>query len=98
MSYRLEVEPLADKQAQPLDRKTLKRLQKRMEELARTPYDPRLSKPLTMSRDRRSSRVGDWRITYYLYYLDQPRAPWSSPPSATGTRRMSIYKEIVYET
>ncbi|MBM4301996.1 MAG: hypothetical protein FJ121_10830 [Deltaproteobacteria bacterium] len=66
MSYRLEVKPLADKQAQPLDRKTLKRLQKRMEELARDPFDPRLSKPVTMSLGRRTSRVGDWRIIYYL--------------------------------
>ena len=70
MSYLLEIEPLADKQAQPLDRKTLKLLKKRMEELARAPYDPRLSKPVTMSRDRRTSRVGDWRI---IYYLDEPR-------------------------
>ena len=58
MSYLLEIDPLADKQAQRLDRKALKRLEKRMQELARAPYDPRLSKPVTMSRDRRSSRVG----------------------------------------
>ena len=70
MSYLLEIDPLADKQAQRLDRKTLKRLEKRMKELARAPYDPRLSKPVTMSRDRRSSRVGDWRL---LYYVDEPR-------------------------
>lgn len=70
MSYLLEIDPLADKQAQRLDRKALKRLEKRMQELARAPYDPRLSKPVTMSRDRRSSRVGDWRL---IYYVDEPR-------------------------
>jgi mRNA-degrading endonuclease RelE of RelBE toxin-antitoxin system len=30
------------------------------------PFDPRISKPVTMSKDRRTSRVGNWRIIYYV--------------------------------
>jgi mRNA interferase RelE/StbE len=70
MNYLLEIAPLADKQSERLDRTTLKRLQKRLEELSRSPSDPRLSKPVTMSRTRRTSRVGNWRI---IYYVDGPR-------------------------
>ena len=66
MSYRVELDARADKQAEKVDRETLKRLQKRFRELAQNPFDPRISKPLTMSADRRTSRVGDWRIIYYV--------------------------------
>ena len=69
MSYRVELDARADKQAEKVDRETLKRLQKRFRELAQNPFDPRISKPLTMSADRRTSRVGDWRI---IYYIDEP--------------------------
>ncbi|MEW6660697.1 MAG: type II toxin-antitoxin system RelE/ParE family toxin [Thermodesulfobacteriota bacterium] len=69
MSYRIEYDPLADKQAAHLEKKLLRRLQTKIRELAENPLDPRLSKPVTMSPDRRSARVGDWRI---IYYLDEP--------------------------
>jgi mRNA interferase RelE/StbE len=70
MNYVLEIAPLAVKQSERLDRTTLQRLQKRLEELSRTPYDSRLSKPVTMSRTRRTSRVGNWRL---IYYVDERR-------------------------
>lgn len=69
MSYQVELDPRADKQAEKLDRETLKRLQRRLRELAQNPFDPRISKPLTMAANRRTSRVGDWRI---IYFIDAP--------------------------
>ncbi|HAY22100.1 MAG TPA: hypothetical protein DCY27_08025 [Desulfobacterales bacterium] len=66
MSYRVELDARADKQAEKLERETLKRFQKRFRELAQNPFDPRISKPLTMSANRRTSRVGDWRIIYFV--------------------------------
>lgn len=56
MSYRVELDARADKQAEKVDRETLKRLQKRFRELVQNPFDPRISKPLTMSADRRTYR------------------------------------------
>ena len=56
MSYRVELDARADKQAEKVDRETLKRLQKRFRELAQNPFVPRISKPLTMSADRRTYR------------------------------------------
>jgi mRNA interferase RelE/StbE len=70
MNYLLVIGPLADKQSARLDHSTLQRLQKCLEELSLSPYDPRLSKPVTMSRNRRTSRVGNWRL---IYYVDEPR-------------------------
>jgi len=66
MSYRIEYSPQADKQAAHLDRKLLKRIQVKIRELAENPLDYCLSKPVTMSPSRRSARVGDWRIIYYV--------------------------------
>lgn len=66
MSYRIEYDPLADKQAAHLDKKLLRRIEAKIRELAENPLDPRLSKPITMSPGHRSARVGDWRIIYYL--------------------------------
>jgi mRNA interferase RelE/StbE len=74
MSYRVDLDARADKQAEKVDRETLKRLQKRFQELAQNPFDPRISKPLTMSADRRTSQVGNWRIIYHIEDPTKTRA------------------------
>lgn len=66
MNYQVKLEALADKQVEQLDKNILKRLRDRLRELSLNPLDPRISKPITMAKNRRSSRVGDWRIIYYL--------------------------------
>ena len=66
MSYRVEFSHQAAKELQRLDRITAGRIEARIEELARDPLSPRLSRQMETARDRRYSRVGDWRIIYRL--------------------------------
>lgn len=49
-----------------IDRKTEKRIQGRIDELALDPYSLRLSKPLVTASGERTSRVGNWRIVYTI--------------------------------
>jgi mRNA interferase RelE/StbE len=49
-----------------LNRDTQKRIVKRLEELAKLPYDPRLSNRLTNDGGLRKSRIGGWRIIFLL--------------------------------
>jgi mRNA-degrading endonuclease RelE of RelBE toxin-antitoxin system len=48
-----------------LDRATQERVQKKLLEVAADPFDARSSKPL-VSKDKRSSRVGDYRILFLV--------------------------------
>jgi mRNA interferase RelE/StbE len=66
VSYRVEFSHQAAKELQRLDRITAGRIEARIEELARDPLSPRLSRQMETARDRRYSRVGDWRIIYRL--------------------------------
>lgn len=54
MSYRLEYDPLADKQAEHLDKNILKGIQKKAREHTNNPYDVRISKPVTMYPGRQA--------------------------------------------
>ncbi len=56
----------AKKDLVKLDKRLLGRLQRRFDELALDPFDPRISKPLILGQRERSSRVGDWRIIYSI--------------------------------
>ena len=49
-----------------LDKSLVRRIYQRLQELALDPYSPRISKPLKMLAGQRSSRVGEWRITYRI--------------------------------
>jgi mRNA-degrading endonuclease RelE of RelBE toxin-antitoxin system len=40
------------------------RIRQKLRELAQVPLDPVLSKQMETAKDRRYSRVGDWRIIY----------------------------------
>jgi mRNA interferase RelE/StbE len=66
MKYTLSLSKEATKELDRLDRKTEKRIQDRLEELASAPYSDRLSNELIMSPGRRYSRVGNWRILYQV--------------------------------
>ncbi len=54
-----------------MDRKTEKRIQDRIDELAIDPFSFRLSKRLVTTSEERTSRVGSWRIVYLVHDLDR---------------------------
>ncbi|MBM4274494.1 MAG: hypothetical protein FJ134_08555 [Deltaproteobacteria bacterium] len=64
MSYRIVLYRESEKTLDGLDRTTARRIETRIETLAQNPFDPRLSKKMETAKDRRYSRVGDWRIIY----------------------------------
>lgn len=64
MKYQVSPSQKAIKAMERLDRRTLKRVQVRIDELAVNPLDPRISKQLETAPDRRYARVGDWRIIF----------------------------------
>lgn len=64
----------ANKYFESLDRATKKRISDKLDAIAKSPSDPRLSKPLT-EYSKRAARVGDYRIIFefdekYLYVDD----------------------------
>ncbi len=66
MRYTVKPSRKAEKELNHLDREILKRIQARIDELAQDPFDPRLSRQLEMSPEKRYSRVGDWRIIFAI--------------------------------
>jgi mRNA interferase RelE/StbE len=66
MSYHITIDHKADKVIDKLDKKTIKRIADRLDELAVNPYDHRISGPIEMKKDERKSRVGDWRIIFKI--------------------------------
>uniref|UniRef100_A0A7V4G8M9 Type II toxin-antitoxin system RelE/ParE family toxin n=1 Tax=Desulfobacca acetoxidans TaxID=60893 RepID=A0A7V4G8M9_9BACT len=66
MSYVLRLTKRAVKDLERLDLTTARRIRRRLQELASDPLDHFLSYSLEMERDKRSSRVGDWRILYQV--------------------------------
>lgn len=67
MSYTVVLTKTAMRALARLDRDTEQDIQRRLDELALNPYDPRISKPLKMARGKRSSRAGNWRIIYRIH-------------------------------
>jgi mRNA interferase RelE/StbE len=66
MSYALTFGRQAKKEIKTLDTTTTQRIEARLQELSNNPFDPGISKAIKMSPDRRTSRVGDWRIIYRI--------------------------------
>ena len=66
MTYRVRIGRSNEKMLAGLDKSLVRRIYQRLQELALDPYSPRISKPLKMLVGQRSSRVGDWRITYRI--------------------------------
>jgi mRNA interferase RelE/StbE len=64
MIYQLKIGHKADKVIDKLDKKTVKRIMDRLDELVVNPYDHRISGPVEMGKGELKSRVGDWRIIF----------------------------------
>ena len=64
MIYLVELSRQAEKEMVKIDRILARRLRDRIRELAKDPFDPRLSRQLEMNPERRYSRVSDWRIVF----------------------------------
>lgn len=68
MIYQIKLTQKADKDMEKLDRKMIKRIFARLDELALNPFDQRISGQVEMGQGERKSRVGDWRI---IFAVDQ---------------------------
>ena len=66
MSYSLQIDKNAAKIIKSLDRTTIKRIHRRLQELAKDPLAPRISGSVEMGQKERKSRVGNWRIFYEI--------------------------------
>ncbi|MBU4232162.1 MAG: type II toxin-antitoxin system RelE/ParE family toxin [Proteobacteria bacterium] len=64
MKYAVSLTKEAIKELERLDRRTEQRIQRRLDELALNPYDPRISNEVKMVPGQRYSRVGDRRIFF----------------------------------
>jgi mRNA-degrading endonuclease RelE of RelBE toxin-antitoxin system len=64
MRYAVSLAKEAIKELERMDRKTEQRLQRRLDEIASSPYDPRISNEVKMMAGQRYSRVGDRRIFF----------------------------------
>lgn len=67
MKYAVSLSKEAIKELSRLDANLEPRLQKRLDELAGNPYDPRLSHGVKMVPGQRYSRVGDRRIFFEIH-------------------------------
>jgi len=64
VKYRVSLSGQAQKLLVRMDRPTRDRIVRRLQELAESPSDPRLSKLLTLGDGKRSARVGGLRIIF----------------------------------
>jgi mRNA-degrading endonuclease RelE of RelBE toxin-antitoxin system len=64
MKYAVSLAKEAIKELERMDRKTEQRIQRRLDEIALDPYDPRISNEVKMLAGQRYSRVGDRRIFF----------------------------------
>jgi mRNA-degrading endonuclease RelE of RelBE toxin-antitoxin system len=87
-AYSIEVTHKADKMLGRLDRIIQTRIKERIEQLARSPYDHRISNELETEEGQRYSRVGDWRIIYGAAEHDRKIVITSIQ------HRSKVYKEI----
>lgn len=67
MKYAVSLSREAVKELSRLDKTLEQRLQKRFDELAGNPFDPRLSHEVKMVPEQRYSRVGDRRIFFEIH-------------------------------
>jgi len=66
MNYSIEISRPAVKILDSLDRTTESRIRERLKDLIHNPVDPCFSNHLETAKDKRYSRVGDWRIIYRI--------------------------------
>jgi mRNA interferase RelE/StbE len=72
MNFHVHIFSEPRKTLKKLDRTLSGRIVKRLEELARNPFDSRLSRPMETDPESRYSRVGDWRIIYQVEAAHRP--------------------------
>jgi mRNA interferase RelE/StbE len=70
MKYIIRLSNRAERDLDRLDRPTRKRVDRRLEQLAEDPFDPRLSAALTNQGELRKSRVGGWRVIFKVEGTD----------------------------
>ena len=88
MSYGLELSHQAKNNLKFLDKATIKRLEKRFQELSMDPHDPRRTDPLEMGEEgERKTRVGNWRIIYTIRENDKTIYVFSIEPRSKAYRR-----------
>jgi mRNA interferase RelE/StbE len=88
LTYRVELSDRARKDFNCLDRNLQRRIGARIDELAHTPHDSRISGTLTGAGVLRKSRVGGWRI---IFTVDDERRVVSL---VTIERRGQVYKRL----
>jgi mRNA interferase RelE/StbE len=88
MRYEIRLSHRARRDLDRLDGPTLKRMMRRLEQLAEDPYDPRISGPLSGVGNLRKSRVGAWRIIYQA--TEEPKIVFV----VMIERRGQVYKRI----
>lgn len=64
MKYAVSLAKEAIKELERTDKRIEQRIQRRLDELALNPYDPRISNEVKMVAGQRYSRVGDRRIFF----------------------------------
>ena len=64
-AYTPRLASAAAKYIKTLDRPTRERFEKKIREIARDPFDPTYSKPLTGS-NKRSSQIGGYRLLFLV--------------------------------
>lgn len=65
MTYEVRLDRRPDNYLRRLDRRTQERINRRLEQIATNPYDPK-TRPLTNAQGLRAARVGDWRILFFV--------------------------------
>jgi len=89
VKYRVVLSAKSVKAMDRLDRKTEKRIQARLDELAVNPLDPRISQQLEKVESWRYSRVGDWRLIFEINDHNQ------QIDIITIQHRSRVYKEVM---
>jgi mRNA interferase RelE/StbE len=70
MKYQIRLSKRAERDLDGMDRPTRKRMDRRLDQLAEDPFDPRLTGALTNQGGLRKSRVGGWRIIFMVEAQD----------------------------
>jgi len=70
MKFGLTVGRQAKKEIKTLDTTTINRIEERFRQLSDNPFDLRISKLIKMKPGHRTSRIGAWRIIYWVNESD----------------------------
>jgi len=88
VSYEVRLSNRASRDLDRLGQEVLGRVFRRLEQLAEAPYNPRFSTRLTNRGELRKSRVGGWRI---IFFVDETG---KALQVVTVERRGQVYRRI----